>query len=151
MNKLTKTLLIGIIVLIPLVILVTLTGRYIHPYSYVSTEETSIVLKPITCSMCVSNIEKTLIKTEGVIMAEVSLKSKKANVRFNDRITTIEKIEEAISAAGYDANNKAADPEAFVMLSECCKKSGNPEHTNDPNSKGVQNDQKSCAGGCCNN
>jgi copper chaperone CopZ len=150
MNKLTKTLLIGIIVLIPLVILVTYIGRHIHPYSYVSTEETSIVLKSITCGMCVSNIEKALSQTEGVIRAEVSLKSKKAYVRFNDRITTIEKIEESISAAGYDANNKAADPEAFVGLSECCKKSGNSE-IYDQNSKGGQNDQKSCAGGCCNN
>lgn len=151
MNKLTKTLLIGIIVLIPLVILVTYIDGYIHPHSYVSTEETSIVLKSITCGMCVSNIEKALSQTEGVIRAEVSLKSKEAYVKFNDRITTIEKIEESISAAGYDANNKAADPEAFVMLSECCKKSGNPEFKNDPNSKVGQNDQKSCAGGCCNN
>jgi periplasmic mercuric ion binding protein len=149
MNKLTKAILIGI-ALIPVIFLISHLDRYINPYSYVSSEETSVFLKSVMCGMCVTNIEKALSQTEGVIRAKVSLKSKEAYVSYNERVTNINRIEDAITAAGYDANDKPADPLAFAMLSECCRNEGNAGDKINPHIEGVEKDQKSCAGGCCN-
>lgn len=150
MKKLMKTLYIGLAI-IPITILIAHLDRYIQPNSYISSEKETFFLNSMVCSMCVANIEKTLMETEGVIKAEVSLESKEVYVTFNDQLTNIEKIEESITAAGYNANDKAANPEAFEMLSECCKNPENAGDKHDSNCEGEQMKQKSCTNGCCNN
>lgn len=150
MNKLMKTFFIGIAVIL-LTVLIAYLDRYIQPYSYISPEEETIFLKSMICNMCVTNIEKTFMETDGVISAEVSLESKQAFVIFNGKLTDIDKIEESITAAGYDANDKAANPVAFETLTECCKDSKNEEEKHDSNCKGEEKNHKSCSRGCCNN
>lgn len=150
MKKLIKTLTIGLAI-IPITILISHLDRYFQPDSYVSSEEETILLKSMVCNMCVTNIEKTLGETEGVIKADVSLESKEVYVTFNDKLTNIEKIEESITAAGYNANDKVAKPEAFEMLSECCKNPDNAGDKHDSICEGEQMKQKSCTHGCCNN
>lgn len=150
MNKLMKTIFIGIVVIL-LTFLIAYLDGYIHPKSYISHEETTISLKTMICNMCVSNIEKTFQETEGVNSAEVSLELKQAFVIYNSKLTDIGKIEESITSAGYDANDKAANPKAFEMLSECCKDPKNALEKHDSNDKSGEKNHKSCSHGCCNN
>lgn len=79
-----------------------------------------ISLPTIQCGMCVRTIEKALNKLNGVINAEVDFENKKVTVTYNHK-TSVAKIEKAITRAGYDANDKKADPEAYEKLGECCK------------------------------
>jgi hypothetical protein len=42
-------------------------------------------------------------------------------VNFDKSVTNLGKIENAITAVGYDANSKKADPDAYSKLDDCCK------------------------------
>lgn len=154
MNKLTKTFFLGIVFIPLTIILLVRLDRYVHPYSFVTPQTTVISINSLVCNMCVSNVEDALKKTEGVISTEVSLESREAYVRFNDDITNVAAIEKSITEAGYDANDKQKNPEAFAKLSECCK---NPETGQDHGSKcegkSEMQEHQNCShrGGCCNN
>ncbi len=90
----------------------------------ISDEKTvEITLPSIQCGMCVKTIKKALGKVEGVIESKVDLENKKVSVTFDDSKTSLEKLEEAITSAGYDADDKLSDAEAYDKLSPCCKKS----------------------------
>lgn len=81
-----------------------------------------ISLPSIQCGMCVKTLKKALGKTEGIIESKIDLKNKKATITFDDSETNSEKIEAVITAAGYDANDKPANADAYEKLSPCCKK-----------------------------
>ena len=71
--------------------------------------------------MCVKTIENTLTTLEGVKTAKVDLDKKTATVEFLPAKATLATLETAITKAGYDANDKKADPEAYEALPGCCK------------------------------
>ncbi len=81
-----------------------------------------IKLNSMQCNMCVEKITEAIKSVDGVVKTRVSLKKKTASVTFDDHITNKEKIENAITSAGYDANEKPANKEAYEKLSSCCKK-----------------------------
>lgn len=81
-----------------------------------------ISLPSIQCGMCATTIKKALKKVEGVTEAKIDLTNKKVTVSFDDLVTSIDKIETAITSAGYEANDKPADADAYENLSSCCKK-----------------------------
>jgi len=90
----------------------------------ISEEMTAeISLPSIQCGMCVKTIKEALGKVEGVIESKVDLENKKVSVTFDDSKTSLDKLEEAITSAGYDANDKLSDADAYDKLSPCCKKS----------------------------
>ncbi len=66
-------------------------------------------------------IEKALKSLDGVKSAQVDLKRKVVAVEFMTSKLDLGKIETAITKAGYAANDKKADPEAYEKLDECCK------------------------------
>jgi len=80
-----------------------------------------ISLPTIQCGMCVRTIEKALNKLNGVINAEVDFENKKTVVTYDDKKTSLSKLEKAITKAGYDANNKKADTKAYEKLHDCCR------------------------------
>lgn len=80
-----------------------------------------ISLPTIQCGMCKKTIEKVVKKVEGVTKISVNMESKIATVTFDDTVTSITAIENAINKAGYDANEKKADKNAYDKLDECCK------------------------------
>ena len=80
-----------------------------------------ISVPTIQCQMCVETIQTAVKKVEGVISVTVDLKEKMAHVNFDAAKTTQEKIEKAIAAAGYDANNIKRDEEAHAKLPACCQ------------------------------
>ena len=80
-----------------------------------------ISLPTIQCGTCEKTIGKALNKVKGVKSYSVDLDGKKVTVTYDDAITTVSKIEKAITKAGYDANTQKADKKAYDKLDECCK------------------------------
>ncbi|MBX7042709.1 MAG: heavy-metal-associated domain-containing protein [Ignavibacteria bacterium] len=81
-----------------------------------------IKIETTQCNTCRQNITKALKKVEGISSFEVDIDEKVVHVTFDKSKTGLSKIEQAISLAGYDANNVKADPEAYENLDDCCKK-----------------------------
>lgn len=104
-----------------------------------STEQTSggevvtISLPTIQCNTCKSNIKKAFKDADGVNDVDVNVKEKTVKISYDKTKTDLSKIESTITSAGYDANDKKADPNAYEGLDDCCKK---PE---DQKEKGMHN------------
>lgn len=76
----------------------------------------------IQCNSCKRNITKALKGSDGINDVDVDVKGKTVKVTYDKAKTDLSKIESTITAAGYDANDKKADKEAYEMLDDCCKK-----------------------------
>lgn len=87
-------------------------------------KETIVIQTSAQCDMCKQSLEKTLAYTKGVKKSNLDLVSKSISVTFNPAKTSAEKIREAISNAGYDADSVPADKKAYEALPGCCKKGG---------------------------
>ncbi len=78
--------------------------RYIFLFLSVFTFSFSkvaiIEVDGMTCPLCTTAIKKSLKKIDGVTKAKVILNSKKATVRFNDKVTE-KQLLEAIEKVGY--------------------------------------------------
>jgi copper chaperone CopZ len=87
-------------------------------------ETVTIALPTIVCDMCVKTITKATYAVEGVRDVEVSVEKKSATVTFVPMQTNIQVIESAISEAGYDANGRKRNEDAYNQLPDCCKHEG---------------------------
>lgn len=86
-----------------------------------NAEHVEIKLPSMQCNICKKNIEKAVNKVPGTIDVKVDKNGKVAHVNFDKTKTDLSKIENAITMAGYDANDKKADPTAYQNLDDCCK------------------------------
>jgi mercuric ion binding protein len=104
----------------------TLTGQTKQksaPKEAATKSETVVINVPtVVCGTCKANITKAVNKVAGVKSVKVDLKKKTATIAFASGKTTLDKLEMAISKAGYDANKTKRDPAAYEKLDECCKK-----------------------------
>ena len=84
----------------------------------------SVTIKTPTvqCETCKERIENTLARAEGVIKSTVNYRNKTTKVTFYTERTNIENIKTTIANAGYDADDVAADTDAYKKLPLCCKK-----------------------------
>lgn len=73
------------------------------------------------CSASKKIIKNAVNKIDGVIEVEIETSDKIAIVKYDDSKTSVFEIESAITKAGFDANDKKADSDAYEKLSECCK------------------------------
>ena len=74
------------------------------------------------CESCKARLEKALSTEAGVTSSNLDIKSKELTVVFDDGKTSPEKIKQAISKTGYDADDVKADLAASKKLPGCCKK-----------------------------
>ncbi len=65
------------------------------------TEKTRLNVGKMSCVRCSAAVERALKNTNGVINAEVSYASARADIEFDSEITDIKKIRKAIEKAGY--------------------------------------------------
>lgn len=86
-----------------------------------SAEHVMVKLPSMQCKICKKNIEKAVNKVPGIIDVNVVVDDKVAHINYDKSKTDLSKIENAITMAGYDANDKKADPSAYNELDECCK------------------------------
>jgi len=78
-------------------------------------------LPTMQCAICKKNIETAVSKVDGIVDVNVDKKEKVAHINFDKSKTDLSKIENAITSAGYDANNKKRDMKAYENLDDCCK------------------------------
>jgi mercuric transport protein len=88
---------------------------------YAGNKKTTIDIPTIQCGMCKKTITNVLKEIDGVTSVKVNLDTKKVTVKFNDTKTNVEALENAITAAGYNANDKIRDAAAYDNLHGCCK------------------------------
>ena len=81
----------------------------------------TIAVTTVKCEMCVDNITKALDNVEGVQKAEVDLKQKIATVQYAPTQVTLATLEGVIADAGYDANSKKRNEDAYHSLPRCCQ------------------------------
>lgn len=89
-------------------------------------EKATVQLPTIQCNTCKKNITKAMKKIDGIKDFNVDVDGKVMTVAFDKSKTDLSKIENTITAAGYDANDKKADPVAYEKLDDCCKVPGKP-------------------------
>jgi len=73
------------------------------------------------CETCKERIEKTAKGVKGVISANWNSKTKQLALVFDDKSTSVEKVQKAIAAVGHDAGNVKASKAAYDKLPGCCK------------------------------
>ena len=74
------------------------------------------------CSMCKDRIEKAMAYEKGVKSAGLDIDTKILTVVYNSKKTNPDKLRDAVTRIGYDADEKTADPKAYEKLPACCKK-----------------------------
>ncbi|MCK4579038.1 MAG: heavy-metal-associated domain-containing protein [Candidatus Marinimicrobia bacterium] len=82
---------------------------------------TEITVKTAICGACVTTIEKAVSEVKGVEAVSVDLEKHLATVSYDANATNVMAIEAAIVNAGYAANDKPANPEAYEALPDSCK------------------------------
>jgi len=86
-----------------------------------ATKTDTVKVATVQCGSCKMAIEKALKGLDGVKSANVDLKKKVVTVEYVASKLDLDKIEIAITKAGYAANDRTADPEAYEKLDDCCK------------------------------
>ncbi|MFM2376934.1 MAG: hypothetical protein RLZZ165_2031 [Bacteroidota bacterium] len=76
------------------------------------------------CQECKARIEGSLKSLRGVKAAAFDMNTKKVDVTFATKKVDAAAIRQAISKAGYDADDVKADQEAYDSLRKCCRKGG---------------------------
>ena len=89
-----------------------------------AVETTTIRASSMVCGKCAKTIEKAVYAVEGVKEVEVDVDKKTVLVSYVPARTNVETLEMAISDAGYDANNRKRNPDAYEKLEACCKIDG---------------------------
>lgn len=87
-----------------------------------NVEHTMVKIPSAQCEICEKTLNKALKKVTGVEKYKVDIEGKVIHINYDRNVTTIAMIEKAITSAGYDANDKRANPEAYDKLDNCCKK-----------------------------
>lgn len=88
--------------------------------------DTAFIKVSSRCNDCKERIEKALAYEKGLKEFNLDLKTHKVYVVYKPQKTTLDKIREAITKVGYDADQMIADQEAYENLPACCKKDVEP-------------------------
>ena len=81
----------------------------------------SIAAGSMVCESCAKTIDKALRHVDGVKEVSVDQEKKIVQVKFVPAQTNLESLEKAMTAAGYDANDRKRDAVAYEKLPSCCK------------------------------
>lgn len=85
-------------------------------------QKVTISTPTVQCETCKKKIEDFLSREDGVETVVVDYKRKQTKVSFHSSQTNLENIKTAIANVGYDADDVAANEEAYKKLPKCCKK-----------------------------
>ena len=72
----------------------------------------------MTCGGCTSSVTNALNAVNGVADVAVSLSAGEAVVQYDERVTSAEKLESAVTAAGYGVGT--VDPKQKPKGKSCC-------------------------------
>ena len=103
-------------------IAVILIAFNVNSFSRTSGDDKTVIKLPsMQCGTCKKKITKALKQVDGVKDVDVNVDTKEAKVTYDNSVVNVSQLEGAITAAGYDANDKKADATAYDKLDECCK------------------------------
>ncbi|MDR1524537.1 MAG: cation transporter [Tannerella sp.] len=74
-----------------------------------------------SCNMCKTRIEKTSKSVTGVTSASWDLKTKKLQISFDGKKTSLDDISKALAKAGHDTEKHRAEDKTYNALPQCCK------------------------------
>lgn len=80
----------------------------------------------VVCKMCKDRVEHDMAYEKGVKEVTVDLETKEVTISYRTDKTNPDKLREAISKIGYDADDVEADEKAYEKLPKCCKKDAAP-------------------------
>ena len=89
-------------------------------------EETITIKTSAVCGMCKNRIEENMKFEKGVTAVELDLETKILSVTYKTSKTNPDKLREAVTKIGYDADDKPANAKAYEKLPPCCKKDNAP-------------------------
>ena len=72
-----------------------------QPVSLASEREAVVRIEGMTCAACARGVEATLVRTEGVVSATVTMEPPEARIRYDEAATTPDALAEAIESLGY--------------------------------------------------
>lgn len=89
----------------------------------VKTSTIELPIQGMECASCVSKIEKSLLRAEGVVQASVNLATARARIKYILDVVDIETIKNIIESTGYkvlrsSAEDKAEDQEKNLREKE---------------------------------
>ncbi len=71
--------------------------------------EVTLTLGGLHCAACVARVEKALNQVPGVDQARVNLATRRAKVHFHQNEATVEDLQQAVVAAGYEVESWAEE------------------------------------------
>lgn len=74
------------------------------------------------CESCGTRLENAIYNVKGVKRMDLNLTDNSVEVVYNSAKTNPEKIREAITEAGFDADDVKGNQDAYAKWDECCKK-----------------------------
>lgn len=86
--------------------------------------DTVKILTSAVCGMCKTRIESNMTYEKGVTEVTLDVDSKVCTIVYKTDKTDPDKLRQAISKIGYDADSVPADTKAYEKLPACCKKGG---------------------------
>ena len=114
----------NIIILVLSIAAFACTAKRTNENPLLKVETTTIALPSMVCDKCAKTIRTAIYHVEGVKDVEVDVEKKFAQVKFVPLQTNVQAIEEAVTEAGYDANARKRNPDAYEKLEKCCKIDG---------------------------
>ena len=73
-------------------------------------------IKGMSCAACARTVENSVGKLDGVVSAAVNLVSEKLDVKFDENVTDIADIIEAVRKAGYDVDEEPDERFAEILV-----------------------------------
>ena len=74
------------------------------------------------CESCGGRFDREIPFIKGIKDYSFDEKAMTLTLTYNTKQTTPEKLREAISTIGFDADDVKANPKAIAKLDDCCKK-----------------------------
>ncbi len=74
----------------------------------------------MTCQGCVESVTRALQAISGVKSADVSLAVGSATIEFDEQLTSLDDLEQAVKQAGYDVSTGESTDESQGDRKGCC-------------------------------
>ena len=109
-----------------IVVLTILAIAVLYGCTKQNDESTTVLVRTpsMVCGTCAKTITHAIEKLDGVQDVNADVDKKTVTVKFISSKVTLDNVEKAITAAGYDANDKRRDKDAYDKLDKCCKIDG---------------------------
>ncbi|WP_223706826.1 heavy-metal-associated domain-containing protein [Niabella beijingensis] len=100
----------------------SLLGIFMILAAQVATAQAKTEKIPVSgnCGMCKKTIEKAA-QSAGAAEASWDIASKLLSVKYDDKKTNGEKIQQAVADAGYDTKSIKGNDVAYEKLHACCQ------------------------------